>query len=64
LIAILLVVFEWSLKMVALAKSFSKATGLDVDVDILKMIAIFSAGGLAVSLMRASYGLDLSFGFF
>jgi hypothetical protein len=50
--------------MVALAKSFSKATGLDVDVDILKMIAIFSAGGLAVSLMRASYGLDLSFGFF
>jgi hypothetical protein len=34
------------------------------DVEVLKMIAILSGVGLAVSLILASYGLDLSPGFF
>jgi hypothetical protein len=39
-----------------------------VDVDILKTIAMFCAAGLTVSLLAvtlaATYGLDLSPGFF
>jgi hypothetical protein len=57
--------------MVALAKVLFKApsdtTSYDAqvsDIEILKMISIFCAVGLAVSLIVASYGLDLSPGFF
>jgi hypothetical protein len=50
--------------MVALAKSISRATGVDVDVEILKTVVMFSAVGLTALLMCASYGLDLSPGFF
>jgi hypothetical protein len=34
------------------------------DAEVLKMIAIFCGVGLAVSLIVASYGLDLAPGFF
>jgi hypothetical protein len=34
------------------------------DVDILKTVAMFCGAGLSVSLIFASYGLDLSAGFF
>jgi hypothetical protein len=34
------------------------------DVDILKAIALFCGIGLMLSLIVASYGLDLSPGFF
>jgi hypothetical protein len=50
--------------MAALAKSIAQVTGVDVDVEILKTVVMFSAVGLTVSLMCASYGLDLSPGFF
>jgi hypothetical protein len=50
--------------MEALAKSITHVTGVDVDIEILKTVVMFSAVGLTVSLMCASYGLDLSPGFF
>jgi hypothetical protein len=50
--------------MTALAKSISRATGVDIDVEILKTVVMLSAVGLTVLLMWASYGLDLSPGFF
>lgn len=51
--------------MVALAKVvLSRVSGTDVDVDTIKTIIMFCAVGLTVSLMCASYGLDLSAGFF
>jgi hypothetical protein len=34
------------------------------DGDVLKTVAAFCAVGLVVSLLVASYGLDLSGGFF
>ena len=38
--------------------------GIQVDIEDLKPIAVFSGVGLAVSLLLASYGLDLSSGIF
>jgi hypothetical protein len=34
------------------------------DIEILKTVVMFCAVGLTVSMMVASYGLDLSPGFF
>lgn len=34
------------------------------DLDILRTVAIFCGVGIVVSLLLASYGLDLSAGFF
>jgi hypothetical protein len=51
-------------QMAVIAKAISQATGIDLDVETLKTIVMFSAVGLTVSLMCASYGLDLSPGFF
>jgi len=50
--------------MTALAKSIGRVVGVEVDVEILKTLVIFSAIGLTVSLMYLSYGIDLSPGFF
>ena len=51
--------------MTAIAKVFSNAIpAISPDVDILKMVAVLCGIGLVVSLMIASYGLDLSAGFF
>ena len=50
--------------MAAIARALSHATGTDVDVEIVKMVAMFCGAGLFVSLLMASYGLDLSVGFF
>jgi hypothetical protein len=51
--------------MVTIAKVLSRASGTEVDVESLKKtIVMFCAVGLTVSLMMASYGLDLSPGFF
>ena len=50
--------------MVAIAKALSRVTGTDVDVEIVKTLAMFCAVGLLVSLLLATYGLDLSAGFF
>jgi hypothetical protein len=52
--------------MAAIAKVLSHAfpDTTSSDVEILKTIAIFCGVGLVVSLIVASYGLDLSPGFF
>jgi hypothetical protein len=38
--------------------------GISPDRDILKTVAMFCGVGLFVSLLLATYGLDLSVGFF
>jgi hypothetical protein len=50
--------------MAAIARVISRASGTEVDVETLKTIAIFCGVGLFVSLVFATYGLDLSAGFF
>jgi hypothetical protein len=50
--------------MAALARTFARLAGSQIDVETLKTLAIFCGAGLAVSLMVASYGVDLSAGFF
>ena len=52
--------------MIALAKALSRATGIDADYYSaqLKTIAMFCGVVLAVALLFATYGLDLSPGFF
>jgi hypothetical protein len=51
--------------MTAIAKAFSNMIpAISPDVDILKIIAMFCGAGLFVFLLLASYGLDMSVGFF
>ena len=50
--------------MAAVAQALSRVTGTQIDIESLKTIGIFCGVGLAVSLIAASYGLDLSPGFF
>jgi hypothetical protein len=50
--------------MAALARTFARLTGSQIHVETLKTLAIFCGVGLAVSLIVASYGVDLSAGFF
>ena len=50
--------------MVAIARALSRASGTNVDVDRLKTLLMFCGVGLTVFFMLASYGLDLSPGFF
>ena len=51
-------------QMAAIAKALSRVSGTQVDVETLKTIIMFCGVGLTVSLLLASYGLDLSPGFF
>jgi hypothetical protein len=50
--------------MVAIARTLSRESGTNVDVDTLKTVLMFCGLGLTVSLMLASYGLDLGPAFF
>jgi hypothetical protein len=50
--------------MATIARVLSRASGTDVDVETLKILVMFCGVGLSVSLLAASYGLDLSAGFF
>jgi hypothetical protein len=50
--------------MTAIARVLSRASGIRGDVEIIKIIAMFCGVGLMVTLLVASYGLDLSPGFF
>lgn len=50
--------------MATIARLLSRAPGTQVDVETLETIVIFCGIGLTVSLFLASYGLDLSPGFF
>ena len=51
-------------QMTAIARVISRVAGTQVDIEILKTIAMFCGVGLFVSLLLATYGLDLSGGFF
>jgi len=50
--------------MAALARVLSRVSGTQVDVETLKIILMFCAAGLTVSLLLASYVVDLSPGLF
>ena len=50
--------------MTALVQALSHISATEVRAEPLKIIAIFCGVGLFVSLLFASYGLDLSPGFF
>jgi hypothetical protein len=50
--------------MTALVQVLSKFGGTNVETETLKLLAIFCGAGLAVSIVFATYGLDLSPGFF
>ena len=50
--------------MAAIARALSRASGTQVDTENLEIIVMFCGVGLTVSLLLASYGLDLSPGFF
>ena len=50
--------------MAAIARALDRTLGIQADIESLKTIAIFCGGGLTVSLLLASYGIDLSGGFF
>ena len=50
--------------MAALARVLTRVSGTRVETETLKTILMLCGVGLAVSLLLASYGLDLSPGFF
>jgi hypothetical protein len=50
--------------MATFAKVLSRASGAEVDLEIIRTLVMFCGVGLTVSLLLASYGLDLSAGFF
>jgi hypothetical protein len=50
--------------MATIARVLSRASGTDVDVETIKTLVMFCGVGLTVSMMIASYGVDLSPGFF
>jgi hypothetical protein len=51
--------------MAALARALARAfPATNVEVETLKMIALFCGVGLVVSLLLARIGLDISAGFF
>jgi hypothetical protein len=50
--------------MAALVQALSRFGSTDVESDTLKLLAIFCGAGLVISIVFATYGLDLSPGFF
>jgi hypothetical protein len=57
-------VLPWRSQMAAIARVLSRASGTEVDVETIRTLVMFCGVGLTVSLLLASYGLDLSAGFF
>jgi hypothetical protein len=49
--------------MATIAQALSRVPGIQVEIEDLKPIAVFSGVGLTVSLLLGCYGLDLSPGF-
>ena len=49
--------------MAAIARAFHLASRIQVDMETLETLFIFCGVGLTVSLVVASYGVDLSAGF-
>ena len=50
--------------MAALVQALSRVSRTDIEIDPFTAIALFCGAGLLGSLIFASYGLDLSPGFF
>jgi hypothetical protein len=50
--------------MASIAKVFSRASGTDINAAALKTAAVICSTVLFVWLLTATYGLDLSVGFF
>jgi hypothetical protein len=50
--------------MAAITKALSDASEIEIEAETLKTVAMFCGVGLLVSLLFATYGLDLSAGFF
>lgn len=50
--------------MTALAQALSRVSRTEIQIDAFAAIALFCGAGLLVSLMLASYGLDLGAGLF
>jgi hypothetical protein len=50
--------------MATIARVLSRVSRIDIDVEMLKTVVMFCGVGLFVSLLFASYGLDMSGGFF
>ena len=50
--------------MTALVQALYRASHTETETDVLKMVTLFGCAGLFVWLMFATYGLDLSPGFF
>jgi len=50
--------------MTALAKVLTRASGIEISAEILRAIAIFCCAALLFGLVVATYGIDLSPGFF
>ena len=46
--------------MTALARAMSRAIGIEIQVDILRPVLIFSGSGLLLSLLLILYGYDPS----
>ena len=50
--------------MTALVQALYRASHTESETDVLKLVAMFCGACLFVSLLLATYGLDLSPGFF
>jgi hypothetical protein len=50
--------------MATLVLALSRFGSTNVETETLKLLAIFCGAGLFVSILFATYGLDLSPGFF
>ena len=50
--------------MTAFVQAISRVSRTEIEIDAFTAIVLFCGAGLLASLMVASYGLDLSPGFF
>jgi hypothetical protein len=50
--------------MTALVQALYRVSHTETETDVLKMVTLFCCAVLFVSLLCATYGLDLSPGFF
>jgi hypothetical protein len=48
--------------MAALARMMSRAIGIEIEVDTLRLVPIFCGSGLLLSLVMMIHGCDLSVG--
>jgi hypothetical protein len=50
--------------MTALVQAFSRLSSTKIETETLRALLMFCGAGLFVSLLLATYGLDISPGFF